>query len=443
VRISVTDAEYPGLTYQQAFTLSVTAPPPAPPLLSLPSLGVSGYQGGPVPLQISATPGDNHSVVTVTLNHVPPGVTFSAGSNNGNGSWTFTQSQLSGLTVDVPTATSFVLQVVATATSTQGGGTTTSTSQLTIATAAAVPTIAFSAPTTFNPQSPLVLIVSTSDPVPEKVQSVTVNWGDGTVDTFTGPPTTYTHQYVVSNTSYTIQVAVTDQNGTFSTPAGLTVAGTLPTAQQAIVAALYLDLLGRNADAGGLTNFAAQLAAGASISQIVAALTGSNEYQVKSLNDLYEKFLGRPVDAQGEAAFLPLLATSGPQAVAAAILSSQEFYDKAGGTDEDFLQALYLAVLGREIDAAGLANDLAALSFGASREQIALGVLYSTEEAKDVVEQTYETYLDRPADPEALPGWEKVYLSDPASFLVSFLNSAEFAARSATVEPVSPYTNHS
>ena len=81
-----------------------------------------------------------------------------------------------------------------------------------------VPTISVSALGTFNPQNPLAITVSASVPDAEAVQSVTVDWGDGTEQTFDGPPGSYAHQYAIANAPYTIQVSVTDPNGTFTAP---------------------------------------------------------------------------------------------------------------------------------------------------------------------------------------------------------------------------------
>jgi hypothetical protein len=432
IEVQVTNTQFPGLSFLQQFTVHATAPArPAQPVLMLPSTGVVGFQGAPVLLNISASPGDATSMVSVTISGVPAGVTFSAGTNNGNGSWTFTQAQLAGLMINVPTPQSFTLAVVATATFTSGtGNTSTASGMLPVTVQIATPTITVSAPTFANPSSPVLIGVTSTAPGTEVFQSVTVNWGDGTVQTFPGAPSTYTHQYALANASYTITVSVTDQNGTFTAPPSV-VAMLLPTAQQAVVASLYQDLLGRNADPAGLAGWSSQLAAGVPVSQVINGILSSTEYQTKVLNDLFLKYLGRPVDATGIAAWLPVLQTGGPTAVAAGLINSSEFYANAGGTPQGFVQALYLDVLGRMPDPTSAANDVLAIQFGVPRQQIALGVLNSTEAAANAVNQVYETVLGRPADPSALAGWEQLYITNPAGFLSAFLSSAEFAQRAA------------
>jgi hypothetical protein len=432
ILVKVTDKAFPGLSFLQQFTVHATAPArPAPPVLTLPSLGIVGFQGTPALLNIVASPGGPNSMVSVTISGVPAGVTFSAGTNNGNGSWTFTQAQLAGLMINVSTPESFTLAVVATATFTSGTGLPSTVSgMLPVTMQIATPTITVSAPTFANPSSPVMIGVTSTSPGTEVIQLVTVNWGDGTVQTFPGAPSTYTHQYALANASYTITVSVTDQNGTFTAPPTV-VATLLPTAQQAVVASLYQDLLGRNADPSGLAGWSGQLTAGVPVTQVIDGIVASTEYQTKVLNNLFLKYLGRPVDAVGIAAWLPVLQTGGPTAVAAGLINSPEFYANAGGTPQGFVQAVYLDVLGRMPDTTSATNDVLAIQFGVPLQQIALGVLDSTEAAAAAVNQVYELFLGRTADPSALAGWEQLYIHDPATFLVTFLSSPEFAERAA------------
>jgi hypothetical protein len=297
-----------------------------------------------------------------------------------------------------------------------------------------------SAPSPFNPRNPLPINVSSTDP---NFFTITVNWGDGTVQTFNGPPGNFTHQYALANTSYTIQVSMTDTNQLTFAASATTVAA-LPTGPDSQVASLYLDLLGRDADASGLSYWSGLLASGTPMSQVVNGIMASPEYQDRVLNDLYQKYLGRPVDSVGMASWLPVLQSSGSSAVAAGLLGSLEFFAKAGGTNTDFLRALYLDALGRAIDPTALTNDLQMLQAGVSREQIAAGVLGSSEKAQEVVNQAYQAYLGRSADASALPGWEQAATNDPATFWALFLSAPEVAQRAAantTTVPTSPQSS--
>lgn len=432
VRVRVTDPTFGGLTYQETITVTAVLQP-ADPNLSVPSQ-LQAVESQTFAVNVTASPGDTTSAVTVTISNVPVGVTFSAGTNNLDGSWTFTQAQLAGLTMTVPDDATFVLDVEATAELTGGGGLTSSVSDsIPVAVANAAPTFSVSNPGQFNPLNGAVSIgVSTGDVGTDAVQFITVNWGDGTVEQFAAARGTFAHQYAVADRTYQITVTATDEDGDFVLPGGVQLDAELPTQQQSVVAELYLDLLGRSADAGGLTEFSGALAAGVPISVVVNAMVNSNEYRAKVVNDLYRKYLGRDADAGGLAGYVQFLAAGGTvNQIAASILGSAEFFDKAGGTNEGFVNALYLAVLGRPVDTAGAAN-LGPLSFGVTREQIAFNILSSTEAAQEAVEDAYELYLGRPADAGA-PGWVALYQSDPAAFLVSFLSTPEFSNNLAAV----------
>ena len=185
---------------------------------------------------------------------------------------------------------------------------------------------------------------------PVAVQSVTVNWGDGTVQTFNGAPGTYTHQYAVVDGTYTIRVSETDVSGTLTAPA-TTVVAALPT-NQGTVGALYVDLLGRSVDPSGLSYWSSVLASGAPVTQVIRGIMASAEYKDRVINALYEKYLGRPADAAGLANFLPLLASSGSEAVAAAARSVRRSSSPAGRWHQRGLPpgGTYSDVLGRTID---------------------------------------------------------------------------------------------
>ena len=70
--------------------------------------------------------------------------------------------------------------------------------------------------TTAAPGQAVVITISASDP-DGTIATTTVNWGDGTTDTISGPPTTDSHTYSLPSGSpsatYTITVTVHDNNG--------------------------------------------------------------------------------------------------------------------------------------------------------------------------------------------------------------------------------------
>ena len=70
--------------------------------------------------------------------------------------------------------------------------------------------------TTASPGQAVVLTISASDP-DGTIATTTVNWGDGTTDTISGPPTTDSHTYSLGSgtpsATYTISVTVHDNSG--------------------------------------------------------------------------------------------------------------------------------------------------------------------------------------------------------------------------------------
>ncbi len=70
--------------------------------------------------------------------------------------------------------------------------------------------------TTATPGQAVVLTISASDP-DGTIATTTVNWGDGTTDTISGPPTTDSHTYSLGSgtpsATYTISVTVHDNSG--------------------------------------------------------------------------------------------------------------------------------------------------------------------------------------------------------------------------------------
>ena len=70
--------------------------------------------------------------------------------------------------------------------------------------------------TTAAPGQAVIITISASDP-DGTIATTTVNWGDGTTDTISGPPTTDSHTYSLasgsSSATYTITVTVHDNSG--------------------------------------------------------------------------------------------------------------------------------------------------------------------------------------------------------------------------------------
>jgi hypothetical protein len=178
----------------------------------------------------------------------------------------------------------------------------------------------------------------------------------------------------------------------------------LPPGNQAFVAQVYLDLLGRPADPGGLAFWTGLLDRGVERGDVVGLMEQSPEYRTDQVEKLYQIYLHRPADPVGQSLFVPFLEAGGSlEQVAASILGSPEYFvDRGSGSNDGFLTALYLDVLGRSVDPSGRAAWDQALAAGASQAQVAAAILGSLEYQQGLIQSFYTQFLHRPADPGGL-----------------------------------------
>jgi uncharacterized protein (TIGR03118 family) len=179
------------------------------------------------------------------------------------------------------------------------------------------------------------------------------------------------------------------------------------TANQNFVAQLYLDLLHRPVDSGGLAGWTRALDQGMSRMQVVLGIEGSTEFLSGEVKGLYQQYLHRTADAGGLAAFTDFLAHGGTvEQAAARIAGSTEYFQvRGGGTNNGFLAALYQDALNRNIDPSGQASFGMILANGASRQQVAADILSSPEFFQDTVKGFYLNLLHRAADAGGLNGF--------------------------------------
>ncbi len=162
---------------------------------------------------------------------------------------------------------------------------------------------------------------------------------------------------------------------------------------QAFLQQLFRAVLGRDIDSGALAAFGAALAGGESRAAVLGDLLGSAEYsqwQIEPVIRLYAAALARYPDYAGLQnwsnalhAGMLTLAGAGDQFAA-----SPEFLQKYGSLDDaGFVQQLYLNVLGRLPDTAGLNGWLEQLNAGTSRGTVLTGFSESPEFQADTADQ--------------------------------------------------------
>jgi hypothetical protein len=121
------------VTTPNTMTVGVTGVADAPNLSASDDLtgwGSAGTTEFDLDINTSLTDTDGSETLSVTVAGVPAGVTLSAGTDNGGGSWTLGPDDLAGLTLTAPASVTagFSLSITATATESDGDTATTNTS---------------------------------------------------------------------------------------------------------------------------------------------------------------------------------------------------------------------------------------------------------------------------------------------------------------------------
>jgi hypothetical protein len=173
------------------------------------------------------------------------------------------------------------------------------------------------------------------------------------------------------------------------------------------VDSLYRTFLGRPPDSAGYQGaLAAVLNAYAALRQDVGVtMTSSSEYHTALVAGYYMQFLKRAGSPDELSRWVGILQAGGTdEGVLAGIVSSLEYFGKAGGTNQQWLDQIYQDLLGRSRDP----NDLVfinALNSGATRVQIAGIFLASQEYQRRLIQSMYMDYLARPGSDADLNFW--------------------------------------
>ncbi|MDQ5841513.1 MAG: DUF4214 domain-containing protein, partial [Chloroflexota bacterium] len=136
------------------------------------------------------------------------------------------------------------------------------------------------------------------------------------------------------------------------------------------VGKLYSDVLGRTAPSAEVAKWTAQLNAGtASRTKVAMGFLLSTERLSTVVNGYYVQLLGRALDPSGQATWVRILQAGGRnEAIIGSIVSSTEYFIKAGSTNSGWVTALYRDVLnGRTPSLAEVNFWTGRLSAGMSR----------------------------------------------------------------------------
>ncbi len=232
----------------------------------------------------------------------------------------------------------------------------------------------------------------------------------------------------------TFTVSLTAGSGTLgtTTKTAVTIDNEDGTPNQRYIEAVYQALLLRPADGSGLSYWSGQLDSGVARSAVAAQLTHSAEYyQTNVIKPAYKEFLNRSADASGLSYWTQQLqGGETDEQMQAGFIASDEFFANSGGTDKDWIDALYQVLLGRQPDSSGENYWVGVLQNGESRDQVANGFTGSQEGLGDRVLQTYERYLGRGASQSEIAYWVGQYGMGATNEVIvtSFIGSDEFFA---------------
>jgi hypothetical protein len=206
------------------------------------------------------------------------------------------------------------------------------------------------------------------------------------------------------------------------------------TTQQKVIQEMYLNILGRAGSAAELNMWLNTMNGAGGQAAMVQGIENSPEARDNLVKGWYQVYLGRAANGTEEQNFVQALLTGvSEEQVLSRILGSQEFFDRAqtlvssGSPNERFVQALYQLLLQRTASAGEVSGQVAALSGGQSRFQVALGFMQSQEFRAELVALYYSTVLHRSATPAEIATWAASGLTSNA-MRMDFETSAEFAA---------------
>jgi uncharacterized protein (TIGR03118 family) len=240
--------------------------------------------------------------------------------------------------------------------------------------------------------------------------SATIDWGDGSsssAGTVTGSGNSFvvtgSHTYAAAG-DYDLKIAISDQDGSSANPVSHAF---IDAPVASFVANAFENVLHRAPDDTGLSYWNQQIAGGLTTGQFASDLTHSAEFYATNVIDPdYQKYLGRASDSAGLAYWTGQMQQGmTDQQIEANFIASDEFYAHSGGTNADWVNAMYQVVLGRQADTAGLNYWLAQLASGASRSSVAMGFAGSQEREAEVIQNDYFTFLGRSAGQTEVNYW--------------------------------------
>ena len=197
------------------------------------------------------------------------------------------------------------------------------------------------------------------------------------------------------------------------------------------VKATYQDFLGR-IPAQSEIDFQTQALAGDRVTNLgyLNSLATSGEWLSSIVTKLYTDTLGRSPDAASLAKWVSWIRSGqfSPAQVASLFYASDEYYAKAGGTPSLWVTSLYVKLLNRQPDAAGLQFWIGYTNNPAYGKSWVAYPFYQSVESRQLrVKSMYEMLLQREPDSTGWPFWTaRVLTSGDIALAVDLANSPEY-----------------
>jgi hypothetical protein len=196
------------------------------------------------------------------------------------------------------------------------------------------------------------------------------------------------------------------------------------TGTEAFVVAALTDFTGA-ADKDDVLAGAALLDGGQKKSTYLTTLSRSDEYLTHVVQQMYLDTLDREGDETGVAYWVDKLRTGTPvHVVAASFYGSPEYYARVGGTDQEWVEDLYLTLLGREGEPDGIAYWITQIPL-ITKGGVAK-VFYQTPESRAFrVADLYDFFLDREPSEDEIDYWSQILKARGDIVLAVFLASSD------------------
>ena len=226
-----------------------------------------------------------------------------------------------------------------------------------------------------------------------------------------------------TSTSTTSTTSTTTPTAPTTTPTGTT--STAASLAEAFVDAVARNFLGRAATTEERIRWRDHLLAGGSRGDVTRAFAYSDEWIGVIVDGLYRSTLGRGADAGGRAFWVNVIRSGAtPAEVASHFYASDEYFRRSGGTADAWVRDLYSEILGRDVDAGGLAFWVGR-SAVVPRDAIAYDFYQSLESRRERVADLFERLLGRAPDAGGWAYWAGILQNGRDVDLAVFLAASD------------------